>query len=504
MRSLLLLLVAFCVLLIASFAAEAAKVGTKLQSPPLITFTGPEEVVIEDGRWGLHHIPDGPISFIRRNGTVHLWFAATYYLRGLDFNQLEPHLLDESGNAIPVLTGTGIVADFDSHYAGSGAIFRAANGSDLIMFYHAENHACGPSVPYVSIATARSSDGGATWQRQGRIVTSPEPPAPCDNPRFNGAGSFSVTKSPDGLYYYLYYMEWLAETTDEIRLARAPIATDGAPETWYKYDGTDFTQPGLGGSSSVVIRRASEEAVYAGIPSVSFNTYLNRYLAIIVGNTGFYYTTSIDGIQWQELIHFWDVQPLTDPLLQPGEGWWYYPTLLSLDQDTSQTTGKTGYLYYAYGIKNQTPHYMMRRAVQIGYVSYSPVTLNNTFAATPTPTRPPSVNLSPGQSFPPPPGWTWICNGDFSIIVPSGGTVPLYDQIAETGLILILQPNSQFIVNAPWGGYCEAFHQAEVDAGLQTQLNIAFSEGCVGGCATVNVKELDPTGITVRDEWWSP
>jgi hypothetical protein len=353
-------------------APSRAELGSRPEQRIVISFMGPEEVVIPDGRWGLTHMPDGPLSFIRSNGEIHVWFAGhggTYYLKGKTLGDVKPYQLNPQGDAVPVLTSSG--SGFDSDYAGAEAVVRDRDSPDLLMFYHAENYSLGENCPYVSIGLARSSDGGATWRREGQVLTSAEPPAPCKHgPRFQGAGSFSLVARPDG-YFYMYYMEWLEGQRVGIRLARAPIASDGMPGSWHKYkDGHFGGEPGLGGTSDIVIGAPDVQNGYVGVPSVSFNVYLDRYVAIVMGQSGFYYTSSADGTNWDVPELLWSVPVLTDqPRLSDGKTWYYYPSLLSPDRDSQTTTGRTAYLYYARGTKNGPPHYMVRRSVRLDFSS---------------------------------------------------------------------------------------------------------------------------------------
>ncbi len=270
------------ILLVLSPVHSCAKMSDDPSStdPFALGFTGPEETVISNGQWGLNWLPDENISFIKSGGNVHVWFAArkeSYYLRGPTIESLQPHQVDVNGNAVPVLLPSG--SDFDRDYAGSASVIRAANGSDLLMFYHAEDQTCGGDNAKVGIGLARSSDGGATWTKQGQIISSPQVPTDCNYSGFRGAGNPSVFVSQDSQYIYMYYMEWLSTRPDSISLARAARTSDGIPGSWFKYHNGNFNEPGLGGASDAVIQRANEIAGYAVISSVTYNLLLRRYLA---------------------------------------------------------------------------------------------------------------------------------------------------------------------------------------------------------------------------------
>jgi hypothetical protein len=260
----------FAVLGVVLVLAASVVVAVQGAAAPHLVIVGQEETAIARGTWGLEWFPDGSIAFRRRGGELDVWVAggvtdtgvrSTFLLRGPDFDHLTPHAT-ENGKALPVFTPSG--AGFDRDYVGPGSVLPAANGSDLLMFYHAEDQTCDESNAKVGIGLARSSDGGVTWERQGQIISGRDPVSGCPV-RFTGAGYPSAVYSPDGQYIYLYYMDWWNTNdlgADEVHVARAPVASDGAPGTWLKFHDGGFTEPGLGGGSTPVIRRAESPFEY--------------------------------------------------------------------------------------------------------------------------------------------------------------------------------------------------------------------------------------------------
>jgi len=335
--------------------------------------TGDPELMIAAGQFGLYCIPDGHITFSRTPSWVDVWFAGgsilvqggvTLHLRGKSFETLAPDP-SSGGNAVPVfLPGS---SGFDKDYAGPGAVVSAANGTDLLMIYHAEAHcATEGSEPTFGIGLARSSDAGLTWTRQGQIISSSYQPPACTASRLTGAGNPVAVMTKERDYYYMYFVEWFPDRPDEIRMARSPVSADAAPGSWTKYYRGEFSQPGLGGLSDPVIQRPSPEDAtgWTGFPSVSYNAFLERYLAVFVTGTTFHYTASEDGIHWEPARSLgWG------NLIAPGYPagtWFFYPSLLSLDQPSDGTTTDLGYLYYAHGGVQDVPcHFMERRAFQI-------------------------------------------------------------------------------------------------------------------------------------------
>jgi hypothetical protein len=117
--------------------------------------------------------------------------------------------------------------------------------------------------------------------------------------------------------------------------------------------------------------------------------------------------------------------------------------------------------------------------------------------------RPSHLSIANGETFSPLQGWGWICTGDLSITLSNGTRVSLYDNVQQTGLLLVIEPNSEIIVNAPFGGYCEPYSQGEKDRRVLSITSMMLDEGCVGGCSSINTKEIDKTGTVVSDQWSS-
>jgi len=352
-------------------ADGAGSCRTGLCREPELVLTGEQEVVIGNGQWGLYHTPDEHISYYQTDSVYHIWLTSTggaHHFTSTDFDELIP-ANTEGAKSIPAFTESG--EGFDRDYAGPGSVIRASDGQDLLMFYHGE-YQWDEGGYYATIGLARSPDAGETWERLGPVITGrlPRPDPPPWPGAFGAGGPCALVDHSDG-FIYIYYLDWGAPLFPEsdIHLARSPISSDGAPGSWQKYFQGKFDEPGIDGNSEPVIRGPSSTGFWAGFPSVSFNVFLDAYLAVFVSADGFYYSTSWDRINWTVGKKLLTRNETPDR----GEPWHLYPSLLSPSQLTDSTTDETGYLYYGYGIYNVTPHYMVRRAVKVGW---APVAAN--------------------------------------------------------------------------------------------------------------------------------
>ena len=307
-------------------------------------------------RYGL---PDGAITFIREGDSARFWMPT-----------------GDGGNSIEVVTNdfrhfratttpapwelSPIPNTWESNYTGISKVVRLPSGR-LAAMYQAEEHPCGSQAAGVSIALAISDDNGETWNRQGRILTSPPiTKTTCDAMVFHGVWSFAATVEPTGEYMYAWFSEGSDEVWEDfyggLRLARAPMSGELMPGTWQKYYQGKWEQPGLGGLTSptlltpmpvvAVDRTLSNE--FAGIPSVTWNTAFNQYVAVFTTMTGFWYATSPDGIEWSDGRQLLKHKVLVTPDRAVDEAWLYYPTLIDPQASSDGYSASEGILYYAY------------------------------------------------------------------------------------------------------------------------------------------------------------
>ncbi len=339
---------------------------------------GEEQNVISPASPGLLYSPDEHLSYLRNTaGGFNLWFAADGGTVGFS----SPDLLNlsslKSANGVPspLLAPSGAGSNaFDADYAGSGSLFHAANGPDLLMVYHAENHLFGThhnngSPFYAGIGLARSSDGGITWQRKGQILSAHDPQLASQTS--TGAGIGTPAAIAANGYVYIFFREIDQQSGAEgIGVARSPTANDAMPGSWQKLLNGSFSSPGLGGAFTPLQLVLDKNAVSDHRqPFVTFNTYLNAYVLVIVGNGGIYMCTSSDLINWSAgKVAL--ASPVPDAKVTPTTAPYnWYPALVSLDQPSETLTDKTGYLYYAKGADNGTSyHTMYRRAFTLSLV----------------------------------------------------------------------------------------------------------------------------------------
>ena len=344
-------------------------------SPPaplaLTTFSlsGDEQNVVPPGTSGLEFAPDLHMTFIQQTeGSFNLWVSA-----GGAFGTDLFHTSDLSSLGAPTMvfapSGPGTAA-FDADYAGPGNIFPAANGTDLLMVYHAENHLFSgvdyAGTPfYAGIGLARSSDGGVTWQRQGQIISAHDPQQATQSSPGAGASTPTVVKA-NGFIYAIFREIDLQSNVKGFAIARASIASDGIPGSWQKYYQGSFSSPGLGGDFTplglVLDPTAPSDQRQ---PHLSFNTYLNQYLMTMVGNGGIYVLTSSDLVNWSAGTVVLPSQ-FPDDSITNSEVHDWYPTLISPSTLSDRCTSQTGYVYYAKFLGDGTAHhYMYRQAFSI-------------------------------------------------------------------------------------------------------------------------------------------
>jgi len=216
---------------------------------------------------------------------------------------------------------------------------------------------------YNSITLALSTDGGQSYDEAatppGHLVAAlPDRYQAETGP--NGVFEPSNIVKKDGAYYAFVRIDATSSDEQRICLMRTEDLSD--PASWRFWDGDGFnvrmgdpyTMPdsALGGMPCAGI---SPDTLGIMDQSVTFNTYLNRYVMVGITAThidgrevwGVLYSTSSDLIHWdQRQLLFeaklpWTWQPGDDPYL-------LYATLLDPNSPSQdfETSGKTGYVYF--------------------------------------------------------------------------------------------------------------------------------------------------------------
>jgi hypothetical protein len=232
-------------------------------------------------------------------------------------------------------------------YMGGGPVFQVPAGmtgaGNLLATYHAElpNDAL-----YAALGLAASTDNGLTWTDLGEIIRLNQSYAVGLDGFEIGDGPLVL--SPDGMYFYLYFPDWIANgtphttTTTNVSVARALVSSvlnaafGSAPhhavafEKFYK--GSWHLQPAIGGASTDL----NPKSAYQGYLDIHYNSAIQRYVMIISNDTSFGYAESVDGLTWTLPISLGTYGPIAA-----------YPTAVGLGDDT-HVLGQSFYVYFTH------------------------------------------------------------------------------------------------------------------------------------------------------------
>ncbi len=271
--------------------------------------------------------PDGRFSMLPDvdGGWIMFWPEyETYRTRG---QCALPEFQARLSPASPVMGGFREEDAFDNSGAWLMSVARI-NGTSLIGFVHCE-YKWFPRVAGIigwkSIGVAYSSDNGASWSAIQQIITSAVPvPA---SPANGGLGDMCVVwDGARGRWTCIYQEHFL-----HVAVSYDPL---GAPGTWYKWNGTDFSSPGLGGAAEPI---GSLAGTPGANPSIHWNTHLARWVMVYGGwDNCTHITASTDLLAW-------DAPRLLVRSRQDGRAW--YPTIASGHGDL--LAGQEAHLYYA-------------------------------------------------------------------------------------------------------------------------------------------------------------
>jgi hypothetical protein len=177
------------------------------------------------------------------------------------------------------------------------SIWRDPSTDYLYGWYHREPEDVRCLTAPV-IGAAISYDFGLTWMDQGTVLEDPYD-LDCDyeNGYFAGGnGDFAVILDTEQEYFYFLYSNYGGPIQEQgIGIARSSFAEMGQPGTVWKWDGLEWIEPGIGGSTYPVIPADTSWAgpnvdAFWG-PSVHWNSYLERYV-MLLNRSG--------GLEWEQ------------------------------------------------------------------------------------------------------------------------------------------------------------------------------------------------------------
>jgi hypothetical protein len=223
--------------------------------------------VAERGRWGLDVWPDTALGVLP-DGSGRYRFLST----GTPGSQGTQHVIVTGGTLDDPAAGgvlssrpvSNVPSDYD--YAGGGPVYRDPQSGLVLQMLHLERpYGDDPSRFYTELHLGRVDPATGDVVRLGPIVRpdidfttvqKATTPTTIDL----GTPSFSVTDIGGITYLYVYFADASGDSAhvsfSGLSVARAPLdevlaaAGRGTVSTWSKYDGGQWSQPALGGTST--------------------------------------------------------------------------------------------------------------------------------------------------------------------------------------------------------------------------------------------------------------
>lgn len=296
--------------------------------------------------------PDGKLSVVQDqgNGDFALYWAEKYSIRT---EGSTPFPENHIGQVRPENRVFGIGFNEMEGFTDGGSWFIGVHrltGNRLAGFFHAESH-WEDATAYKSVGIAYSEDNGRTWT-EGEKILNVDHPKPLE-PRWSGLGDGCVIYHDERQQYICYYSAYIPNEDFKISMA---VSDDpaGAPGTWRKWDGAEFTiegydsETGLGGADHKI---AGLDSRSGANPSVMWNTHIQKWIMVYAGwDNVIYMSTSADGIEWSVPFGITDLDQETAT----------YPNLIGEDGDLEGA--KVVKLYYG---RNQQTNGVRQLAYRI-------------------------------------------------------------------------------------------------------------------------------------------
>jgi len=337
--------------------------------PAILVITGEAEVVFDwsNDRCEDFDIPDLPARAFRdQDGNVQL--LSTH----LDNRRFIGPNLNEVKRDCQVVMKTAHDGDPSKFNDNTWlASLYTEDGQTIYSVIHQEFHGWehGEACPgdnftcwYNSLTMGISTDGGSTYQS---LI---EPPAnliaTLPVPYEAGAGPYGVLEpsniiKKDGYYYLFVRIDEYKSDAQRICLMRTDDLN--VPSSWRAWDGSGFNIENIDPYAEP--EKAKSAPKCAGMDgdlgmlnaSITFNTYLNRYVMVGISTDNFSSSREIWGVMYalsDDLIE-WDRRTLLFEMelpwtYQPGDGNVYlYPSLIDPDSPSRnfETADDTAYIY---------------------------------------------------------------------------------------------------------------------------------------------------------------
>ena len=333
-------------------------------TPTIAIALGTPQQIFTPGQLGLNSVPDEQTSVLQQSdGSYRVWFAGTIsgtngsaaLLSTTDFSTFVP-VVASGANAAPVFTPSAPAPcatnapgspNFDANLCRARHRVPGRERHEPVDdLPRRESHVqrrvfCRDAVlrhrRHRSLQRQRP-----TWTRQGAIVSGRDP-QPTIAPAVSGYGASTPSSIVAGGFIYTFYGDFPVTSPggSQIGVARATVASDGAPGSWQKWNNGSSSTPGIGGASTSVVQTAGTNCVTPRQPGISYNVYLKQYLLTFVCGAGWYFETSPDLSTevWSVPTQFF-VAPFDNNNLQTGNEYDWHYALVTPGQPSGATTDR--------------------------------------------------------------------------------------------------------------------------------------------------------------------